>query len=1153
MICTLTRINSFFSSDETIALIFHMLLPRYLISFVVLFQISLPLLSHAAEEVESVSTESPALLFYGNSMIERLLEYGGMEARLQIATSGKGLKIRSLAWTGDEVGNRLRLEGYPKHMKNLIKQWPSNVLVLGYGMNEAFHGAEGLPQFKRDYQSHIQQLAKTHPKAKFVLLSPTAAQHPVSDLNENLKLYRNAISKLAQKNQAYFIDLFTPTLNSSSRLTENGIHLNDLGNKQIGSIIAQELLGYLGVKNSKPASENHIHEVRQAASAKHNRVAEVVRPKNAVVYFGVRARPYEYAGEIPRYHKMIELTEEIVHRMAAEPKLKFANLERPSLDPMPPGKGHDDGKRTGIIKPPTDAMAEFTVADGYAINLFASEEQFPELRNPVQMAFDAKGRLWVVTMPSFPHTVPGLSPEDKLIILEDTDRDGKADKCTTFAENLDALDGIAFHHQGVIVSEQPRLLLMRDEDGDDRADWQHELLRGIDVTDSHHGGMIATDPHGDILFCDGVFHRSQLETPFGVHRGIDSTTYRLDPATGRINTEWQHTTPNPWNITFDRWGNTFQMYGDGDVYDGTSLIWTPLGGYMPYAYARITSYGKGCGTSSISSTNFPDEYQNGIASASLLGRYAVNLTILNTDRGMFKQKSYQTILSSPNAAFRPADLEFGMDGALYISDFSSPIIGHAQHPMRDPHWDHDYGRIWRVVHTGKPIVKEWPKIEGATLNDLCKLLVHPQNLIRHHTRIELRKHGKKAISAIDQWIKAFDPKADNFEQAMLESIFVCEGLGQARSDLIEQLAKSKSYLFRGAAVRTLRLQADRISNTKEMLTTFAKDAHPRVLMEVINAVAHLRPHMPEVESSITGINTKNPDVKNSLAYLDLGTEPLKGSSVPVLEVSKSSQLTQWIGYEDKNKTNPVEYQIGKSKLPGTGFFRSFIYSDKAQSATIGVNHKNLEVYLNGILKFSQNSLWSGDQQINVELRSGLNVFEFVFLKGRRAARFMPAVYVYDPLGNPLPDAQYLTNLDQLRKADKEHQQEMAKAGNILRVQAAPELQFAPKRLQVQAGTKVTLIFSNPDVMLHNWLLGTPGSAQEIGELADKMASTADGFQKGYIPESDKILVSSKLLSPNESQEIEFEAPDQPGDYPYLCTFPGHWRMMQGILTVKAAP
>src|SRR6056300_1521161 len=304
--------------------------------------------SFANTQIAPPRAESPALLFYGNSMIERLLEHGGMEARLQIATSGKDLKIRSLAWTGDEVGNRLRLEGYPKHMKNLIKQWPSNVLVMGYGMNEAFYGPKELPQFKRDYQSHIQQLAKAHPGAKFVLLSPTACQQPVSDLNENLKLYSNAISELASKNQALFIDLFTPTLSSSSRTTENGIHLNDLGNNQIGSIIAKELLGYLGVKNTKPVSENHIQEVRQAASAKHSRVAEVVRPKNAVVYFGVRARPYEYAGEMPRYHKMIELTEEIVHRMAAEPKLRFSDLKKPSLDQMPPGKGHDDGARTGI-------------------------------------------------------------------------------------------------------------------------------------------------------------------------------------------------------------------------------------------------------------------------------------------------------------------------------------------------------------------------------------------------------------------------------------------------------------------------------------------------------------------------------------------------------------------------------------------------------------------------------------------------------------------------------------------------------------------------------------------------------------------------------------------------------------------------------------
>lgn len=202
---------------------------------------------------------------------------------------------------------------------------------------------------------------------------------------------------------------------------------------------------------------------------------------------------------------------------------------------------------------------DLKVAEGYALNLFASEEQFPELRAPVQIAFDARGRLWVVTMPSFPHTIPGQPQEDKIIVLEDTDRDGKADRCTTSAEGFDALDGVAFTEDGVLISEQSRHWLMRDTDGDGRADTKTESLRGLDVTDSHHGGMVATDPVGGVWFCDGVFHRSQFETPYGVHRGFDSTTYRKDPRTGRIESMWQSETPNPWRITFDRTGNVFQM------------------------------------------------------------------------------------------------------------------------------------------------------------------------------------------------------------------------------------------------------------------------------------------------------------------------------------------------------------------------------------------------------------------------------------------------------------------------------------------------------------------------------------------------------------------------------------------------------------------
>ena len=656
---------------------------------------------------------------------------------------------------------------------------------------------------------------------------------------------------------------------------------------------------------------------------------------------------------------------------------------------------------------------------------------------------------------------------------------------------------------------------------------------------------------GDVIFSDGVFHRSQLETPFGVHRGIDATTYRLDPATGRINTEWQHTTPNPWNVTFDKWGNIFQIYGDGDVYDGSSLIWTPLGAYHPYAYARITSYGKGSGNAVISSPNFPDQYQQGMASASLLGRYAVNLTKLTFDKGLVKQVSYETILSSPNAAFRPADLEFGMDGALYVSDFCSPIIGHAQHPMRDPHWDHDYGRIWRLVHTGKPLVKAWPKIEGESLGALCELLTHPQDLVRHHVRIALRKHGQAGLNAVDAWLAGLTPKSPNYEQAVLEALFVCEGLGEVRPTLLQHLLESASPLYRGAAVHTVRLQADRLDNVAEILSDMASDAHPRVQIEVIDAVAHLRPRYPEVDACLTTLVPANKHVSDSLATLDYGIEPAKGRSVPVLEVAPEARLTHWLWLGPDGKNAPLEKVVGRGSLPGVGLFRTFVYVEHAQSAIIAINHKSLEIRVNDVVKFSQDSLWSGDQQVNVDLVPGLNVVEVFLRKGRRPSKTLPTVSLYDPVGQALSDAKYITDMNLLRDAAAAHARLVAERGNVLRVQAAAGLQFAPKKLRVVPGSKVRLVFSNPDIMMHNWILLKPGSVDEVGALADQLAASADGIDKAYLPESDKILVASKLLVPKETQELVFQAPTEPGEYPYICTFPGHWRIMQGVLTVAA--
>lgn len=1071
------------------------------------------------------------ILFYGNSMVERLLEHGEMEARMQITNPQAKLKVRSLAWTGDEVGNRLRLEGYAKHMKNLLAEWPANTIVLGYGLNESFAGEAGLKDFREQYEGHLNQLQRSHPGAKIVMLSPIAIEDASETRQADVERYSKAIAEIAAARKATFVDLFSVTRSayaaSEKPLTiNNGTHLNAAGNSVVAKAIAESL------KAGAAPDAAHLREVALAAAAKHSRVAEVVRPKNAVVYFGVRARPDEYAEEMPRYHEMIRRTDAVVHQLAGDPKLVFASVPKPSLPPLPERKGRDDGLKTGVIKSVDEAKTEFKTAPGYEVSLFASEEQFPDLRSPVQIAFDARGRLWVVTMPSFPHTVPGLTPPDKIVILEDTDRDGKADKLTTFAEGLDALDGIAFHHEGVVISEQPRLWLMRDTDGDDRADTKTELLRGIDVTDSHHGGMIATDPMGAVVFSDGVFHRSQLETPFGVHRGIDATTYRLDVRTGKISAEWQHNTPNPWNVTFDRWGGVFQIYGDGDVYDGSALTWTPLGAYHPYAYARITAYGKGSGTAMISSPNFPDDYQNGFVSASLLGRYAVNITKLNRTAGMVKQADMLTILESPNAAFRPADVEFGMDGALYVSDFCSRIIGHAQHAMRNPNWNHDFGRIWRITNTQKPVSKDWPKIEGAAAHALCDLLVHPQDLVRHHARIELRKLGAKGLKALDGWLASG-------EQAALEAIFVAEGLGETRPSQLEYLLKSKLELYRAAAVRVIRIQADRLSNVETLLASVVNDPHPRVQVEVVNAVSHLRSTHPHATHILAGIAATDPTVKNSLATLDHGIKPVKGRSVPVLEVAKESQLTHWL------RIGSGEAQSVTGKISGAGKFRTFVESTKAQPAVISIHHRNLEIRLNDTLVFAQDTMWSGDQQVNVELTPGLNVIEITLKSGGAP------VFLYDPVGQALSGAKYVSDETSLRALAAQHDKLVAERGNVLHVQAAAGLQFAPTQLRATPGSKVRLVFSNPDNMAHNWVLLKPGSTEEVGALADQLAAQPDGVAKGYLPVSDKILHATKLLGPNAKEELVFNVSQQPGEYPFLCTAPGHWRIMKGVLIVAA--
>jgi azurin len=116
-----------------------------------------------------------------------------------------------------------------------------------------------------------------------------------------------------------------------------------------------------------------------------------------------------------------------------------------------------------------------------------------------------------------------------------------------------------------------------------------------------------------------------------------------------------------------------------------------------------------------------------------------------------------------------------------------------------------------------------------------------------------------------------------------------------------------------------------------------------------------------------------------------------------------------------------------------------------------------------------------------------------------------------------------------------------------------EMKFDIKNFTAAAGSVVEFEFSNPDFMQHNLLVLQKGSLNKVGEAADKLAQDPKGIDMNYIPKMPEVLFATKLINPNETIKVRFRVPAEVGDYPFICSFPGHWRIMNGMMTVTAAP
>jgi azurin len=119
------------------------------------------------------------------------------------------------------------------------------------------------------------------------------------------------------------------------------------------------------------------------------------------------------------------------------------------------------------------------------------------------------------------------------------------------------------------------------------------------------------------------------------------------------------------------------------------------------------------------------------------------------------------------------------------------------------------------------------------------------------------------------------------------------------------------------------------------------------------------------------------------------------------------------------------------------------------------------------------------------------------------------------------------------------------------IASVPErMLFDVKRFDVKPGQPVKLVFSNPDAMQHNLVIVKPGALEEVGLAGNEMAKDPDGIKRNFVPVSDKVLHATKLINPQATAVLRFKAPVEPGEYPYVCTFPGHWVVMNGVMAVK---
>jgi putative membrane-bound dehydrogenase-like protein len=1013
----------------------------------------------------------------------------------------------------------------------------------------------------------------------------------------------------------------------------------------------------------------------------------------------------EQTWENPDFHKLLENAiiwavddqARVAHAGLNPQPLVFRNAKLPNYEKRP------DPQVQQLPLSPEESVKLMQIPVDFNLEVFASE---PNVMHPIAMAWDEKGRLYVLITKDYPNERKETGGSDYILLCEDTNKDGKADKFTHFADGLSIPTGMVFANGGLIVSQAPNMLFLKDNDGDDKADEKKILFSGFGTGDTHAGP--SNLHYGFDNWIWGCVGYSGIKTKFApkdsVNFGQGFFRFKADGS------DFEHitsTSNNTWGFSFNETGDVFGSTANNshgwymaiphrNILNGSTANngsrSTDSHKDMKTITPRVRQvdvwggYTAAAGHNFYTARAFPKKYWNKTAFVCEPTGHVVHQNVMEKKGTDYEDVEGFNLLAGADEWVSPVFAEVGPDGAVWIADWYSFIIQHNPKPTgftmgvgnayETNLRDYTHGRIYRVGYNKAPAYTPLSLSKNHP-NELINALKNDNQFWRMTAQRLLIERGQKdVVPTLIELTKDQSLDEIGINPTVIHALRTLEGLGVLNEPNVQQaLYASLTHQCAGVRKNAIQILPRNTQSVNELLQkNLLNDKEPLVVLNTLLALSEM-PLTAESEKALMNRLEQSNETNDRW---------LPDAFASVLTSNKQYLLKKLVQKLTQNSSSP---KVKANEMPAAHHDHSKMMQDAAKTTAITASNKpdlvitrliltpanpvvrdninvKIEVKNQGgialekgvivpldirfagmgrkvdvisrtfnegipagesiIITKSNNGPWTGDINFGsdvsgdfsividldkantiaesdeknntftqkVNFSTPQNMTNYALERAMRGYSAVSAVDSVVQLLKQFPKMEETTasallrgitdgwnykrkvtvnetdkaflvslkknlvsenndRLSRLMQAWQIKTDEVADPNKItIVIKSVKEaMSYDKKEFTVPAGKTVEIIFENSDAMQHNLVIGKPKSLEIIGKAATKMIMQKDALQKSYIPNIPQIIASTPLVNSDGSYKLTFKVPEIVGDYPYVCTFPGHWSIMNGVMKV----